>query len=434
MKRHQSLGLALVLLVFGLLTPLAAAQAGTLSSVRDYLTRQQGNLASGETHQIFFTPATGLSGSANTVELRLPSTDQGLWCRTPGALTVAGLSNPSGGGENATALLGALTAACTAGGSGDVLTVSNVGPLTAGTHYGVAINDGVGRLGTPPPAQGIQVSLATTNGTTDVDTTVFFLSTISQDQVLISATVVGTTPPVNTNPVVTFTGYAAPAAALTITRDDQQLQTLTAQSDAGFSVTLADQPTGAHVYVVAGTDANGAALASLTFALSLNLNTTTIVSGVFLGPSITVDKAEVELGTPITLSGLTAPSSSVTVTVGSTPVDYGVTADAQGRWEKTVNTSTIGVGDHTAKARATTSGSVVSAYSAAVSFAVNPLNPAAGKAPSDLDIDGKVNLVDFSILLFYWHQRNPANLRADINHDGFVDIVDFSILLYQWTG
>lgn len=426
----------LLLLAVGLSFLLAAepARAGSLTTVRDYLLRQQGDLTSGQTHQIFFTPATNLSGSTNTVELRLPSTDQGLWCRTVGALTVTGVSNPDGVGENATPLPGVLTAGCSQTGSGDVITVSAVGPLAAGTHYGVSVGDGVGKLGTPPPAQGIQITLATTNGSVDVDATIFFLSTISSDQILISATVVGTTPAVNTNPVVTFTGLAAPSAALTVSRDDQPGQTLTAQSDASFSVTLNDQPTGAHVYVVAGADVAGATLASLTFALTLNLNTTTVISGVFLGPSIAIDHAAVDLGDPVTVSGRTAPASSVTVTFSSTPQTYTVTADAQGDWRKTLDTSAVGVGDHTAKARATTSGSVVSAYSAAVNFAVNPQNPAAGKAPADLNIDGRVDLIDFSILLFYWHQRNPANLRADTNHDGFVDIVDFSIMLYQWTG
>jgi len=52
---------------------------------------------------------------------------------------------------------------------------------------------------------------------------------------------------------------------------------------------------------------------------------------------------------------------------------------------------------------------------------------------ADFNQDGKVNSVDFSILLFFWKTRPPfANPRVDINKDGKVDSVDFSILLYQW--
>jgi hypothetical protein len=49
----------------------------------------------------------------------------------------------------------------------------------------------------------------------------------------------------------------------------------------------------------------------------------------------------------------------------------------------------------------------------------------------DLNCDGFVNLVDFSILLFNW---NTASTVADINKDGTVSLPDFSIMLFYWTG
>ena len=49
----------------------------------------------------------------------------------------------------------------------------------------------------------------------------------------------------------------------------------------------------------------------------------------------------------------------------------------------------------------------------------------------DLNKDGKVNLVDFSILLYYW---KTTHHEADINIDGIVDLADFSIMMYCWTG
>ena len=63
-----------------------------------------------------------------------------------------------------------------------------------------------------------------------------------------------------------------------------------------------------------------------------------------------------------------------------------------------------------------------------------PSNGAGGSATckgADLNHDGKVNLIDFSILLFYWGTNNAC---ADQNHDGKVNLTDFSILLYNWTG
>ena len=52
---------------------------------------------------------------------------------------------------------------------------------------------------------------------------------------------------------------------------------------------------------------------------------------------------------------------------------------------------------------------------------------------ADLNKDGIVNSVDFSILLSFWKKKPPyKNPRVDINKDGKVDSIDFSIMLYQW--
>jgi hypothetical protein len=52
---------------------------------------------------------------------------------------------------------------------------------------------------------------------------------------------------------------------------------------------------------------------------------------------------------------------------------------------------------------------------------------------ADSNRDGKVNLVDFSILIAFYNVKVPlGNPCADINNDGKVNVVDFSILLTQW--
>lgn len=52
---------------------------------------------------------------------------------------------------------------------------------------------------------------------------------------------------------------------------------------------------------------------------------------------------------------------------------------------------------------------------------------------ADSNRDGKVNLIDFSILIAFYNMTAPfGNPCADINNDKKVNIVDFSILLTQW--
>ena len=65
---------------------------------------------------------------------------------------------------------------------------------------------------------------------------------------------------------------------------------------------------------------------------------------------------------------------------------------------------------------------------------IQPLNPlkVCGKK-SDFSCDGRINEIDFSILLYYWKSKPPfANPAVDMNKDGKVDTIDFSILLYNW--
>ncbi len=277
---------------------------------------------------------------------------------------------------------------------------------------------------------------------TTVLTGVMFIALLSFSRLVvwagdvsISASVVQTPEPVAANPIVQFIGIASPSAKVTVKRAGELLTTLTADAQAGFDLTLSDQPTGKVTYEIAALDAAGDSLAPLTFALDLKSGTTTIVSGVFLGPSIEVDKPAVKLGENVNVFGATAPQSKVTMTVSSTTTKtFTIEADASGKWKKLLATRDLGVGTHTAKARAVTKENVVSSFSSAVSFVVDALDPADGKKPADINTDGKVNLIDFSILLFYWKQKNPANPRADINGDGTVNLIDFSIMLFQWDG
>ena len=58
----------------------------------------------------------------------------------------------------------------------------------------------------------------------------------------------------------------------------------------------------------------------------------------------------------------------------------------------------------------------------------------------DLNLDGRVNLADVSILFFEWHPKKKykekpllKNSRADCNFDNFVDITDLSVMLFWWS-
>ena len=62
-----------------------------------------------------------------------------------------------------------------------------------------------------------------------------------------------------------------------------------------------------------------------------------------------------------------------------------------------------------------------------------PITPSTSCVGADLSGDGKVNSVDFSIMLAFWKTSGPfKNGCVDTNNDKRVNSVDFSILLSQW--
>lgn len=51
----------------------------------------------------------------------------------------------------------------------------------------------------------------------------------------------------------------------------------------------------------------------------------------------------------------------------------------------------------------------------------------------DLNADNRCDLIDLSILLYYFDHPVPPGARQDFNRDGKVDLIDVSILFYYWV-
>jgi hypothetical protein len=136
----------------------------------------------------------------------------------------------------------------------------------------------------------------------------------------------------------------------------------------------------------------------------------------------------VRRGDTVTFFGQTLPASEVFVFINSPDeVVRSATASRSGIWRIPFNTEPLAFGDHAAQAKALFAGGQTP-FSELKAFAV--VAGAAGCSLVDLNGDGKVDIIDFSILLFNW--GIPKNEKADFNSDGRVDIIDFSIMLFYW--
>lgn len=238
---------------------------------------------------------------------------------------------------------------------------------------------------------------------------------------------------------VTFSGRAYPLSRVTILKDGQISITTIADPDANFNAALTGLSAGNYVFSVYGEDDKGARSTLFSFSVFITQGATTNIGGIFISPTIAVDKSEVRRGDNITIFGQTARRSEVTIAINSEEEYFVKTqADKNGVYLHNFDTSSLDLGDHTAKSKAALDGSA-SKFSALIPFRVGTKNVLAPKITAkriirgDVNGEGRVNLIDFSIVA-YWHNRANPPAKVDLNGDGKVNLVDFSIMAYYWTG
>ena len=250
-------------------------------------------------------------------------------------------------------------------------------------------------------------------------------------------------PPIPIETKVIFSGRAYPLSKVGILKDGQLAVTTIAGPDANFEISLSGLPSGNYIFSVFGEDFEGRRSSLFTFPVFITVGTTTKISGIFLSPTIALDKIEVKKGDNIAIFGQSTPQSEITIHISSTDeIFLRTVSDKQGVYLYNFRTELLDYGSHSAKSKAFKEG-LVTPFSQTVSFLVgtkNVLAPSPQKCPfkADLNNDCRVNLVDFSIAA-YWYKR-PLSLEfkkkelEKLSGDGKVDLVDFSIMAYYWTG
>ncbi|MDX1608070.1 MAG: DUF4215 domain-containing protein [Candidatus Spechtbacterales bacterium] len=236
---------------------------------------------------------------------------------------------------------------------------------------------------------------------------------------------------------VRLIGKAYPHSNVNILQDGVVIGIVAADAGANFTFTTSGVEPGVTTFGIWAEDRLGLRSIALTVTFEVIAGSTTTVSGVFLPPTLDISDNEVAQGDIVQFSGTTVPEVNVETQINSQhTIIEETTSTEEGAWQLDFDTSPLEQGLHTAKAKFETeqSGSTSeSTFSQAISFAVG--TAALGELTADLNVDGFVNLIDFSILLFHWQtDGGTTDPPADINQDGIVGLPDFSIMLFQWTG
>ena len=237
--------------------------------------------------------------------------------------------------------------------------------------------------------------------------------------------------------IVSLKGIAYPGSRVTVLRDGSQAAVTAADPGAHFSVQLTGLSAGNYNFSVYALDPDGRKSPTFTAALAVTDGVSLEINDIFLGPTIGLSHSEIKKGDTLNIFGFSAPNAQVNIMVHSAQmIMKQVTSNKAGAWFEPFDTSFLDLGSHSVKSKILAEDKI-SPFSEELGFKVGTESVAepgrGGCKRSDLNCEGRVNLTDFSILLYFWQKKNPSNPRADINGDGVVNLTDLSIMLYDWT-
>lgn len=239
---------------------------------------------------------------------------------------------------------------------------------------------------------------------------------------------------------VRISGWAYPGSSISFLRDGVLVTSASAGGGGEFDNLTQGLDRGSYNFAVYAVDSKGVRSATFATTLWLQANTVNNLSNIMLPPTVSVAENSIQPGTPLAVSGYTAPNASVTTwlrpklaQVSTGDIVATTTAAGNGVWSMSIPTSGLSQGTYELVAQGKMpNGLVESDKSARKTIGLGvTVSDDSCKSIGDLNCDGLVNLVDFSILLFNW---NSSNAVADINSDGAVSLPDFSIMLFNWTG
>lgn len=246
-----------------------------------------------------------------------------------------------------------------------------------------------------------------------------------------------TTPPPEQETKAILEGKAYPDAKIVVLKDGEVQVIEYADAEANFSIELpSDLTPGDYVFSIWGEDSKQRESVAFSVSTEIKQDTITTIGGIFIPPTISAGRMAMKPGQTLRLDGQSAPFSKITLTVESEePFVFETLADKHGVWQYLLDTGILEEGEHSVRVSAVSPEGFVSVMSQAVKFLLgeDKQETAPGQVCKNGDInkDNKVDLVDFSILLYWWKKPHQC---ADQNKDGISDIIDFSIMLYYWTG
>ncbi|MEK7585896.1 MAG: hypothetical protein AAB477_01520 [Patescibacteria group bacterium] len=233
---------------------------------------------------------------------------------------------------------------------------------------------------------------------------------------------------------VSFSGFAYPGAIVHIWRNGLPVTTTIADVGGVFTADLYEQYSTNSIYTLYAIDEESRRSLLLNYPIVVTNGYYTSVSGVRFPPTISTDRVEVKFSDSITISGYALPDKEVEVLIyGQQSETFLGTTESNGTYKFIYSLAGFQRGDYNVRINYKND----KRNSKVVKFTISNINipstESVNNIPGDCNADQIINIVDFSVLAFWYGKDNPPRC-VDTNNDNIINLVDFSILAFYWTG
>jgi hypothetical protein len=236
---------------------------------------------------------------------------------------------------------------------------------------------------------------------------------------------------------VRFSGEAYPNATVSVLKNGQFITSVKADNAGLFDVTLEEKYDSTILYSLVARDIAGNKSLLINYPLVVYSGYLTYVSGIRFAPTVVLDKIQVSLGDYLTVAGYALPKKELQIVIESQDEKtiqktFTLTTPSSGRYDITLPMIGLDEEDYSLYVKYTNDDRISKLIKFTIGDTNIPSIDVTLNIPGDCNADGVINLVDFSVLAFWYKKPNPPSC-VDINSDGIVDLTDFSILAFYWT-
>jgi hypothetical protein len=229
-----------------------------------------------------------------------------------------------------------------------------------------------------------------------------------------------------------FSGLAAPNSKVSLIQDFSLVGNVDSDEFGRFSMSVPGGSSNTSNFVLFYTDPTGLKSNPQTFIVQAGQ--TANYQNILLPPTITGSHSSIKKGSFIYISGYSAPLASISLSFMPNSPSLETQTNATGYYTFKVATDNLSLGIQEVKTFIAYQG-FLSQASFSFKFLVGAKSVVYEKPAvcGDFNQDNRVNIVDFSILIYWYGKLTPPG-RVDCNQDNKIDIFDVSILMYNWTG